>query len=307
MVSVSVSGSAGSAGSAPDGRQAGAHGHVVGTVEDGLDGGAEQDALPQLRRHAVGQLLRPADEAPLLRAAGGAGQVGEPAAGVEIEEGEEQRELRRARAEDRLDRHLENGPGRSRRQMGVEVAGECLRVEGRGILCGPWCVEGDVEGGQVQLEHAVDPVRRALGVRGRDEADVLVSLPVAELDPLPLGEGGEGGHAQFGGQAGQMILGRADPLTTTIHGEPRRGDLGERATADAVTGIHHQGVDPGPGQVPGGGQAGVPGPDDHHLALAILPGHCPFLPMGHRPPRSATIGAGPAGAARTPSVPCGVW
>ena len=33
---------------------------------------------------------------------------------------------------------------------------------------------------------------------------------------------------------------------------------------------------------------------------------CPF-PMGHGAPRSATIGAGPAGAARTPSVPCGVW
>ena len=244
------------------------HGDVVRTVGHRLHGGAEDDALVELGRHALGQLLGAAREAPLLRAARRAGQVGQTAAGVEVEEREEERELARARAEDGLDRDLEDGAGRGRGQVGVEVGGERLRIEGGGIGGVPGRVDGHLEGGEVQIEHAGDPVGGALGVRGRDEPDVEVPPSLAQLDPLPLGEGGKGGYAHFGRQRGQVVLGRADPLPAPVDRGSGLGDLGEGASADAVAGLEHQDVDAGAGQVTGGGQARVAGPDDHHLALA---------------------------------------
>ena len=114
------------------------------------------------------------------------------------------------------------------------------------------------------------------------EPDVEVPPPLAQLDPLPLGEGGEGRHAQLGRQRGQVVLGGADPLAAPVDRVPGLGDLGEGAAADAVAGLEHQDVDPGAGQVTGGGQARVAGPDDHHLALAVCSAMARSLPMGHR-------------------------
>ena len=56
----------------------------------------------------------------------------------------------------------------------------------------------------------------------------------------------------------------------------------------------------------GPGRAGVAGPDDQ-LAPEVMLGQARSLRWGTRHPCSATMGAGPAGAASTPSVPCGVW
>ena len=67
-----------------------AHAHVVRPPGHRLDRCAEQDPRPQLGRHALRQLLGAAGEAPLLRAAGRAGEVGEAAAGVEVEQREEE-------------------------------------------------------------------------------------------------------------------------------------------------------------------------------------------------------------------------
>ena len=70
---------------------------------DGVDRGAEKDPVAELGGHALGQLLGAPGEARFLRSAGGPGEVGQPAACVEIEEGEQQRQLARFGAEDRLD------------------------------------------------------------------------------------------------------------------------------------------------------------------------------------------------------------
>ena len=66
--------------------------------------------------------------------------------------------------------------------------------------------------------------------------------------------------------------------------KPGLGDLGEGTSADAVAGIEHQDVDPGPGQVAGGGQARVAGSDHHHLALAVLFGHARSFRWGIEDP-----------------------
>ena len=84
--------------------------------------------------------------------------------------------------------------------MGVEVGGERLRVEGGGVGRVPGGVERDLEGGEIQVEHAGDAIGGSLGVRGRDETDVEVPPAVAQLDPLPLRVGGERRHPQLGGQ-----------------------------------------------------------------------------------------------------------
>ncbi len=226
---------------------------------------------------------------------------------MEVEQREEEGQLAGAGTEDRLDRDLQDGAGRGGREVGVEVGGEGLRIEvGRAVRV-PGSVERDVECGEVQVEHAGDALRGALGVRGRDETHVEVTCTAPQLDPLPLRVGGEGRHAQLGRQRSDVVLGGPDPLATPVDREARLGDLGERAPPDAMAGLEHQDVDPGPGQMACCGQARVTGSDHHHLALAVLLGHAPSLPMGHARPLSATIGAGLAGAARTPSVPCGAW
>ena len=157
--------------------------------------------------------------------------------------------------------------------MGVEVGGEGLRIEFGRVGRVPGGVERDVEGGEVQIEHAGDAVRGALGVRGRDEAHVEVTPAVPQLDPLSLRVGGEGRHPQLGGQRSQVVLGRPDPLATPVDREPRIGDLGKGSPADAMAGIEHHDVDPGPGQVACRGEPRVAGSHHHHLALTILLGH----------------------------------
>ncbi len=192
-------------------------------------------------------------------------------------------------------------------EVAGEIGGQRLLVELGSADGLPGRMEGHVERGQIEVEHAGDAVGGASRVRSRDQADIEVPSPVAQLDPLALRIGGKSRHAQLGRQRGEVVLGGADPLPAPVDRVPGPGDLGEGAPSDTVPRIEHQDIDPGTGQVTAGGQARVAGPDDHHLALKVVFGHGPFPPMGHGAPRSATIGAGPAGAARTPSVPCGVW
>ena len=109
----------------------------------------------------------------------------------------------------------------------VEPGGERLRIEVGGAGGVPGRVEWHLEGGEVEVEQAGDAVGGAVGVRGGDQADVELPLPLAQLDALPGGVGGEGGDAQLGGKSGQVVLGGADPLSAAVDGEPGRRHIGE--------------------------------------------------------------------------------
>ena len=150
--------------------EAGADHHSAGTVRHRLGRGAEDHPVAELVGHALRQLLGATGEAPLLRAAGAAGEVGQPTAGVEVEQREEERELARSGAEDGLDGDLEDVAGRRRAEVGVEPGGQRLGVQRRGIGRLPGGVERDLEGGQVEVEHGGDAVGGPVRVRGGDQA-----------------------------------------------------------------------------------------------------------------------------------------
>ncbi len=201
---------------------------------------------PSSSAMASGALLGTGGEPSLLGAVGGAGQVHEAAAGMEVEEGEEQGELARLGAEDALDGGRDDGPGPVGGDRGGQPRPEGLLVAGPGVGRLPGGLEGDLRRRQVQLEDGLDAVGGGGGVGGGDETGVGGPVAVAPFHALARGEGGEGVGAVLVGQLLQLVLAGADPLTAVVDqcagGRRPRPD----PTADTVTGLDHEDVDPGP-------------------------------------------------------------
>ena len=120
----------------------------------------QEDPLAEQLGQVEGALLGPAGEPSFLGAVGGAGQVHEPATGAQVEEGEEQRQLARLGAEDALDGRRDDAPGPGGADRGGQPRPQGLLVAGPGVGCLPGGVEGDLAGGQIELENGLDPVGR---------------------------------------------------------------------------------------------------------------------------------------------------
>jgi hypothetical protein len=177
-------------------------------------------------------------EAALLRAAGGAGQVGEPAAGVEVEEGEEQRELFGLGPEDRLDGDVQDGPGRA----GFEVGGRSRwpasahRVRRRRA---PSRVHRAGRRNWPDRDRACRrSLRRPRRVRGRDEPGIGVNgCPSRSSTPGRLVYVGKVFTSSSAASAARWSWVGPIHWPAPVDAEPGLGGVGERAAPDPVAGL----------------------------------------------------------------------
>src|SRR5690606_21396228 len=96
---------------------------------DRADRPAEHQAIAERLGQAPAELLRAADEAPLLRAVSDLREAHEPSARAQVEEEVEEGELARLGGEDRARRDVEHGAGAARLQVAALPLLERERVE----------------------------------------------------------------------------------------------------------------------------------------------------------------------------------
>ena len=185
-------------------------------------------------------LLRAADDPVLLGAAVGGDEHVEPAAGVDVEEEVQQREVGGLGGPDAFADELEEPLGAARVGVLVEPGGDGLAVPLGGLGRAPGRVEGNL------LRHAVEP-RLRLGdvgqderVQARDRAPVAgQAAAVLEL-VVALVVGLEQLEPELADPFVDAQLRGADPLTADLDDGAIAQRMVQHAPADAVARLEDQ-------------------------------------------------------------------
>ena len=195
---------------------------------------------PSCRGCADRDLLRAADDPVLLGAAVGRDEHVEPAAGVDVEEEVQQRQVGGLRGPDALADELEEPLGAAGVGVLVEPGGDGLAVPLGGLGRAPGRVEGNL------LRHAVKP-RLRLGDVGQDERvqprdRALVAGQAAAVLELvvALVVGLEQLEAELADPFVDAQLRGTDPLAADLDDRAVAERMVQRAPADAVARLEDQ-------------------------------------------------------------------
>ena len=196
--------------------------------------------------------------------------ISRPPAGVDVEQDVQQRHVLRLGGPDGLDAELEQHATGSGGEVAAHPGRGRLAVEGGRVGRLPGGVERHLAG------HAVEPPLGALHVEQHDRVDArdrpaVAAQPPAVLDHvLALPVGGEGLDAELGGQRGQAVLRRADPLGAHLDDVPAADVLVQDPPADAVAGLHDDHGGAGRGRRARRGQPGQAGSDHDEVGVTGL-------------------------------------
>ena len=225
----------------------------------------EDDAPAQLGGHLDRDQLAAADEARVLRTARGACQIEDPAAGIEVEEGVQGREVAGLGGEHRPRGEVEQKARAGRGRVGELEALERLAVEAGGVGGRPRAVERD------RLLELEDPPQQGaeitgvgFGQRWDQTGEVGRRARVVE-HLLALGVGLERLDPVCARPGEDAILARPHPLAADLDHLAVADGVVERAPADAVAGLEDRHRASGAAQVGGRAQPRQPGADHHHV------------------------------------------
>jgi hypothetical protein len=223
--------------------------------------------VPERLGDADGDLLRSADEAILLGPSLDVGEQLEAAGRAQVEGDVEQRHLLGLRTPDGSAGDSQQ-PLRLRAQhRPVDPRGEAGRVEASGGAPLPGGLGVDAPRQPVELAQAAVDVEQGERVEPRDRAAVAAKAAVEPQQVRPLGVGRERLDPDLGGERGDPVLGRPDPLPAHLD-HPSLAEVGvDRPPADPVARLEHQRLGSGRGERPGGGEPGEAGADDDHPVL----------------------------------------
>ncbi len=206
----------------------------------------------------------------LLRAVDRADHLLHAAAGAQVEQRVQQRDLARFGGEDRAAQRADPLLRALAVRLGTDPALERGGVQRRCERMFPGSGRIDLHARRRQLDHRVDEIRRLHRVTGGDGALVPEQGASGDLEVVAVRVLGERAEAELLDQAERTVLRGADPLPAVLDDEPV--GLLDRVgpTPDPVPRLEHEDVDAGVQQGPSRGESGQPGSDDHDVRAGVL-------------------------------------
>ena len=253
------------------------HGDAVVVVVDAVHRSVEPDAVAEQRGQPHRDLHRAVGEAGLLGAVDDPDHLLQAAAGPDVEERMQQRDLARLGREEGAG----HGPQPDLRTVAVGLRLDpglhrhAVELHGVRVLPGRGQVE--LHGGGGQVDHRLHQVARDHRVAGRDRTVVAQQLAVPQLQVVTVGVLRERLEPELLDQRVHPVLGRTDPLTAVLDESLAVLDRGVGPTADPVACLEDDDLPAGIVQLASGRESGQTCADDHHVTVELRIHHAPML------------------------------